>query len=160
MGLGSLGGALVAASRARPTPRLLAVSAAAFGVAMLLDAVAPSLDFELVALALTGVTSITFMATANATLQLTSRPEMRGRVMAIYMLFFLGSTPIGGPIVGWIGQEWSARWSLAVGGMSCIVAALWAVPAVSTRWQRRRTQSDPMPAGEVAVASPGARAMV
>ena len=136
MGLGSLGGALVAASRARPTPRLLAASAAAFGVAMLLDAVAPTLGFELAALALTGATSITFMATANATLQLTSRPEMRGRVMAIYMLFFLGSTPIGGPIVGWIGQEWSARWSLAVGGVACLVAALWTVPAVSTRWQR------------------------
>jgi MFS family permease len=138
MGVGSLGGALVAASRARPTLRLLAVSASAFGVAMLFDAVAPSLGLEMAALALTGVTSITFMATANATLQLTSRPEMRGRVMAIYMLFFLGSTPIGGPIVGWIGGEWSARWSLAVGGISCLVAAAWTVPAVSVRWQARR----------------------
>jgi predicted MFS family arabinose efflux permease len=142
MGIGSLGGALVAATRARPTLRLLAVSAAAFGVAMLFDAVAPSLGLEMAALALTGVTSITFMATANATLQLTSRPEMRGRVMSIYMLFFLGSTPIGGPIVGWIGQEWSARWSLAIGGISCLVAALWTVPTVSTRSLRRRQLPD------------------
>jgi MFS family permease len=147
MGFGSLGGALVAASRARPTLRLLAVSAAAFGVAMLLDAVAPSLGFEMAALTLTGVTSITFMATANATLQLTSRPEMRGRVMSIYMLFFLGSTPIGGPIVGWIGQEWSARWSLAVGGISCLVAAVWTIPAVSTRWRRRQGLDGPLPEG-------------
>jgi MFS family permease len=138
MGVGSLGGALVAATRARPTIRLLALSATAFGVAMLGDAVAPSLGWEIAALILTGVASITFMATANATLQLTSRPEMRGRVMAIYMLFFLGSTPIGGPIVGWIGGEWSARWSFAVGGVSCLAAAAWTIPSVSTRWQGRR----------------------
>jgi MFS family permease len=138
MGIGSLLGALVAASRAQPTLRLLALSAAFFGIAMLADAVAPTLPLEMVALGLTGATSITFMATANATLQLTSRPEMRGRVMAIYMLFFLGSTPIGGPVVGWIGEHWSARWSLAIGGVSCLVAALWTIPSVSQRWQARR----------------------
>jgi MFS family permease len=138
MGVGSLVGALVAASRARPTVRLLGIAAAGFGIAMLLDAVAPSLGFEMAALVFTGIASITFMATANATLQLTSRPEMRGRVMAIYMMFFLGSTPIGGPIVGWIAGEWSARWSLAVGAVSCLVAAVWTVPVASTRWRARR----------------------
>jgi len=138
MGTGSLVGALVAASRARPTLRLLGLAAAGFGVTMLFDAVAPALGLEMVALALTGIASITFMATANATLQLTCRPEMRGRVMAIYMMFFLGSTPIGGPIVGWIAGEWSARWSLAVGAVSCLAAAVWTIPVASTRWQARR----------------------
>jgi MFS family permease len=139
IGIGSLFGALVAASRARPTVRLLATSSFAFGVAMLLDAVAPSLALELVALVVTGAASITFMATANATLQLTSRPEMRGRVMAIYMLLFLGSTPIGGPLVGWISGQWGARWSLAIGGVSCVAAAALAVPRLR-RVRRARRQ--------------------
>ena len=140
MGLGSLIGALVAAARAKPSVRLLASASVAFGVTMLLDAVAGSLALEMVALFLTGITSITFMASANATLQLTSRPEMRGRVMAIYMLLFLGSTPIGGPLIGWIGQQWSARWSLAVGGISCLVAALFAVPVLARGWRARQRQ--------------------
>jgi MFS family permease len=128
IGIGSLLGALMAASRARPTIRLLAISSLAFGVTMLADAVAATLALEMAALVLTGMASITFMASANATLQLTSRPEMRGRVMAVYMLLFLGSTPIGGPLVGWISAQWGARWSLAVGGVACIGAAALTVP--------------------------------
>lgn len=150
MAIGSLFGALFAASRAAPTIRLLAGGAALFGVAMLLDAVAPTLPLEMAALALTGLASITLMAAANATLQITSRPEMRGRVMAIYLLFFLGSTPIGGPIVGWIAGEWSARWSLAVGGVACLVATALAVPALGVRTQRRAVE-DPDAVREPAV---------
>jgi MFS family permease len=152
MAIGSLFGALLAASRSRPTVRLLAGAAAAFGVSMLLDAVAPTLGLEMAALALTGVTSITLMATANATLQITSRPEMRGRVMAIYMLFFLGSTPIGGPIIGWIAGEWSARWSLAVGGLSCLAAAAWALPSVRGRREGSRAEPAAAVTGEPAPA--------
>jgi MFS family permease len=139
IGVGSLVGALIAASRARPTVRLLGVAAGGFGISMLFDAAAPALGLETAALVVTGIASVTFMATANVTLQLTSRPEMRGRVMAIYMMFLLGSTPIGGPIVGWIGGEWSARWSLAVGAVACLVAAAWTIPVASTRWQDRRS---------------------
>ncbi len=73
---------------------------------------------------LLGVTSITFMATANTTCQLTSVPEMRGRVMALYGLVFLGSTPIGGPIVGWISQQCGPRYGMAVGGVATVAAAL------------------------------------
>jgi MFS family permease len=135
LGLGSLGGALVAATRARPTVRLLAGASIAFGLAMLLDAVAVTQGMEMVALGLTGIASITFMAAANATLQLTSRPDMRGRVMAIYMLLFLGSTPFGGPLVGWIAGEWSVRWSLAVGATSCLVAAMFAIPVAARTWR-------------------------
>jgi len=137
IGVGSLVGALAVASRAQPTTRLLAISAAGFGAAMLLDAVAPQRGLEVPALIVTGVASVTFFATANAALQLTSRPEMRGRVLAIYVFLFLGSTPIGGPIIGWISGMWSARWALAVGGFACLVAAAFAVPAVSIRWQAR-----------------------
>jgi len=127
MGVGSLGGSLIAASRRTVNRRLLAGAATAFGVTMLLDAVAMNLGVELVFLAFTGMATITFMSTANATVQLTSRPEMRGRVMSIYMLLFLGSTPIGSLIMGWISANFGPRWSLAVGGISCLIAATFAI---------------------------------
>jgi MFS family permease len=129
LGVGSLVGALAVASRRAPTMRLLTVAAAGFGVAMVFDAIAPAIGLEVPALILTGTFSVAFFATANATLQLTSRPELRGRVLAIYVFLFLGSTPIGGPIVGWISGAWSARWGLAVGAIACLAAAL-AAPAV------------------------------
>jgi MFS family permease len=124
MGLGSMVGALGVASRLRPTPKLLVGSCGVFGVVMLASAVAPTLMSEYVVIVLLGVTSIAFMAAANTTCQLTSVPEMRGRVMALYGLVFLGSTPIGGPIVGWISQQWGPRYGMAVGGVATVVAAL------------------------------------
>ena len=123
MGVGAIVGALGAASRVRPTVKLLVGSCAAFGVAMLGGAVAPSLIAEEVFMVLVGAASISFMATANATLQLTSIPEMRGRVMALYGLVFLGSTPIGGPIVGWISEQFGPRYGLALGGLASVMAA-------------------------------------
>ncbi|MDQ1393976.1 MAG: hypothetical protein QOF30_2953 [Acidimicrobiaceae bacterium] len=123
MGVGSMVGALGVASRLRPTAKLLVGSCMAFGVVMLASAVAPTLLSEDVLIVLLGLTSITFMATANTTCQLTSVPEMRGRVMALYGLVFLGSTPIGGPIVGWISQSFGPRYGLAVGGVATVAAA-------------------------------------
>jgi MFS family permease len=154
LGFGALVGALVAASRSKPTTMLLATAALAFGAMMLADAVAPTLAWEMVALALTGATSITFMSTANATVQLTSRPEMRGRVMSLYMLLFLGSTPIGGPIVGWIGERYGARWSLAIGGISCLVAAAVTVPALTAGRRQLRGIVSPE-AGDASTAGAG-----
>ncbi len=143
IGVGSLFGALAVASRGRPTVGLLTAAAAVFGVAMVLDAVAPVLAVEVPFLIVTGVASVAFFATANATLQLTSRPELRGRVLAIYVFLFLGSTPIGGPIVGWISGQWNARWALAVGGVACLIAAGLGLPAVrDVRLQFRRRHGD------------------
>ena len=130
MGIGSLVGALLAASRKRVSVRLLAVAAVCFGISMALDAVAVTLGMEMVALALTGAAQITFMAIANVTIQLTSRADMRGRVMSIYMLLFLGSTPIGGPIMGWVCAHWGARWSLAIGAIACVVGAATILPLI------------------------------
>jgi MFS family permease len=79
-----------------------------------------------------GAFSMMFIATANSTLQLTSRHEMRGRVMAVYALVFLGSTPIGGPLIGWISQQWGARAGLFLGGALSLVAA------VAAAWGLRR----------------------
>jgi MFS family permease len=123
MGVGSMVGALGVASRLRPTAKLLVGSCMAFGIVMLASAVAPTLLSEDILIVLLGLTSITFMATANTTCQLTSVPEMRGRVMALYGLVFLGSTPIGGPIVGWISQSFGPRYGLAVGGVATVAAA-------------------------------------
>ena len=123
MGLGALFGALFAARRSAPTPRLLAGAALSLGVAMLAAALAPTLWWEVLCMIACGATAITFMATANATLQLSSRADMRGRVMALYMVLFVGSTPIGGPIVGWIAQHSNPRWSLVLGGVAGLVGA-------------------------------------
>jgi MFS family permease len=123
MGIGSVVGALGVASKLQPTAKLLVGSALAFGTVMVVSAVVPTLMSEYVLMVLMGTTSITFMATANSTCQLTSVPEMRGRVMALYGLVFLGSTPIGGPIVGWISQDFGPRWGLAVGGIATLLVA-------------------------------------
>jgi MFS family permease len=138
MGLGSMVGALATASRSRPTARVLLWSSVAFGVLMVAAAYAPSLGLELVVMPFFGAASITFMATANSTLQLNSSPEMRGRVMALYVLVFLGSTPIGGPIVGWVAQQWGPRASVALGGVSCFVGAALAAGALLRAARRRR----------------------
>jgi MFS family permease len=147
MGLGSMVGALVTAARSRPTARLLVGASVTFGFLMLVAAAAPTLPFELVVMPLFGAASITFMATANSTLQLNSSPEMRGRVMALYVLVFLGSTPIGGPIVGWVAQTWGPRASVALGGVACLVgAALASGSLLRSRRRHLRGRPEPVPA--------------
>jgi predicted MFS family arabinose efflux permease len=129
---GSVLGGLLVAARARPTPERLVFSCALFGVLILLTAAAPSLPLALGLLMLTGASSIFFAAMCNTTIQLAASPEMRGRVMALYVVAFLGSTPIGGPIVGFVGQAFGGRASLAVGGVATLLAA-----ALGWRWMSR-----------------------
>jgi MFS family permease len=124
MGVGAVIGGLIVAAVGRTGIRTLSLAAAAFGVLMLLAALAPSLPVELVALALVGWASISFMATGNSTLQLTAAPSMRGRVMALWFVAFQGSTPIGGPIVGWTMAVAGARAGLGLGGIACVLVAL------------------------------------
>ena len=124
MGAGSLVGALTAAARSKPTPTLLIGASAALGLAMFGVAASPSLPVAIFVLALAGGATITFLSTANSMLQLSSSSEMRGRVMSLYLIVFLGSTPIGGPIVGWIAQHYSTRLSFAVGGVAAVVGAV------------------------------------
>jgi len=123
MGLGAVVGGLVAASRARPTRRKLGLAAVVFGAAVLLASVMPTFAAMVVVLPLVGAASITFISLANTSLQLSARPEMRGRVMALYSVAFMGSTPVGGPIVGWVGQAIGPRAALVLGGVTAIVAA-------------------------------------
>jgi MFS family permease len=100
MGIGAVVGGLLVAARGKTGLRPLTLAAAGFGVAMALATLAPNLAVELIALALVGFGSISFMSTGNSTLQLNAAPEMRGRVMSLWFVAFQGSTPIGGPIVG------------------------------------------------------------
>jgi len=122
MGGGAVVGGLYTASKRRHSPTALSWAAMAFGGFILLAAVAPTLEIELLALVLVGATSITFLALGNTTLQLAAAPEMRGRVMALWAVAFLGSTPIGGPIIGWIGEHVGPRWGLGVGGVAALLA--------------------------------------
>ncbi len=123
MGIGAVVGGLIAAHRARPTPRLLQVLALVFGGLLAAVALAPTLVTASVLIVFMGAASIGFIATANATLQLTSDPAMRGRVMALYAMAFLGTTPIGAPLVGAIAQWTSPRVALLSGAVATVVAA-------------------------------------
>jgi len=131
MGAGAAVGGLVSAARPQPRARALCVAAIGWGIAILLAAVAPTMPLELAALAFVGYGSITFNSMAKTTLQLAAEPMMRGRVMALWGLAWLGSTPIGGSIVGWIGPEAGARWSLVLGGVPTVLCGLLALPALS-----------------------------
>ena len=149
--LGSLAGALFAASRARPTRRLLIGAGASFGVLMLATSVAPNVFLAGVLLVAVGVAVMLFLATANTTLQLNSDPAMRGRVMALYGLLFLGSTPVGGPLLGWISETWGPRVGLALGGAISLAAALAAVGSIRARRRYRSREAGAVPgAGEAA----------
>jgi MFS family permease len=123
MGAGAIIGGLFAAHRAKPTPRLLHTLALVFGVLLCGVAFAPSLVVVSVVIVFMGAASIGFIATANATLQLQAEPAMRGRVMSLYAMAFLGSTPIGAPLVGAIAQWSNPRIAIAVGGVATVLAA-------------------------------------
>jgi MFS family permease len=124
MGLGSVAGALAAGARGKVGPRLLVAAAAAFGVCLMLVAAAPTLPLQLAALVPLGGISVTFAAGVNSSLQLLVEPAMRGRVMALYSVVFLGSTPIGAPIVGWIAEVAGPRAALLLGAAAALIAAL------------------------------------
>jgi predicted MFS family arabinose efflux permease len=121
---GSLLGAMYAATRKHPTRRLLVMSAIAFGALELMAAFAPTLGVAYLAFPTVGLAGMLFISTANSTVQLNSSPVMRGRAMSLFSLVLLGSTPIGGPIIGWISETWSPRAALAVGGAATLAAAL------------------------------------
>jgi MFS family permease len=121
--IGSLAGALMSARRTSINVKDITLAALGFGVAMIALALAPNLAFAYLFGVGVGVASITFMTASTAIVQLRSDPSMRGRVLALQAIVFLGSTPIGGPIVGWVSQEFGARWGVMIGGISAVVAA-------------------------------------
>ena len=123
MGAGAVAGGLVVAARGRTGLRPLVAAAGSFGVFVLGAALAPGLPLELAALVLVGAASVSFISVANSTLQLSSPPQMRGRVMGLWIVAFQGSTPIGGPLIGWIISRSDARTGLLVGSAAALTAA-------------------------------------
>ena len=146
MGGGAVVGGLISAARSRPRTRALCLAAVGWGIAILAAAVAPSMALELTALVFVGYGSITFNSLAKTTLQLAAKPEMRGRVMALWALAWLGSTPIGGPIVGWAGQAFGARWALVIGGVAALACGVLALPALTRIDRRPAPDTSPAPA--------------
>jgi MFS family permease len=141
MGIGAVAGGLVVAARGHIGLPTLTVAAAAFGGTLLLAALAPSLPVELAALVLAGWASVSFMSTGNSTLQLTADPSMRGRVMSLWFVAFQGSTPIGGPIIGWVIAEAGARAGLGVGALTCVFVALVGLLTIRRQTGRARHRS-------------------
>ena len=120
--LGALGGALLAARRVRPGLRLLLATAGAFGLLEVATGLMPGFWSFLVMLVPTGLAVITFTTTANSTTQLASAAGMRGRVMGLYLLVFLGGAPLGSPMAGWIAEQFGPRMSMVCGGLISVAA--------------------------------------
>jgi MFS family permease len=123
MAVGSVAGALAAGARGRVSPRILVGAATGFGALELLAAAAPSLPLQVLALVPLGAMTVTFSAGVNSTMQLAVAPAMRGRVMALYSVVFLGSTPIGAPLVGWLAEVAGPRVGMALGATAALAAA-------------------------------------
>ncbi len=139
MGVGAVVGGLVTAARGRTGLRPMLIACAGFGLAMLLCALSPALPIAYLALLLVGWGSVSFIAIGNSTIQLSSAPNMRGRAIALWQVAFQGTTPIGGPFIGWIIAATGARSGQMVGALSCGIAI-----AAGAVIGRRRLSSIPV----------------
>ncbi len=142
MGAGAVIGGLVAAARRNRSPRRLAHTALAFGLVTLAAALAPSVIAEGIVLLAVGAASVTLLSLGNATLQLEADPEMRGRVMSLWSVSFLGTTPIGGPLVGFVAGTLGARFGLGLGALAALGAGVYGWLVLPGR-QRAPTGSAP-----------------
>lgn len=133
MAVGTLAGALLAARRSRPRLRFLLGGALGLGVFTILGSVAPSFWAYAALLIPVGLASITFLNSCNTSIQLSVEPQFRGRVLALYLAILQGGTALGSPLVGWIGSQFGARWSVAAGGIVVLLAGIAAVIAVTRR---------------------------
>ncbi|NRQ49848.1 MFS transporter [Aeromicrobium stalagmiti] len=133
MAVGSLAGALLAARRARPRLRFVVIAGASFSVVEIVAGLMPTYTTFAAVLPLLGLCALTMITSANATIQLTSSPMMRGRVAALYLMVFMGGTPFGAPLVGWVGETFGARWMLIGGGGLTLVGI-----ALATAWYLHR----------------------
>ena len=120
-------GALLAARRGRIRHRLVIMAAVVFGVAEIVAGLLPSYLAFAICTPLLGLSLLTMLNSANTTVQLSTDPMMRGRVMALYMMVVMGGTPLGAPVVGWVGATFGARWTLIGGGVVTILGTALAV---------------------------------
>jgi MFS family permease len=124
MAVGSLTGALMAARRTRIRLRLVAGAGLLFGVVEIVAGLSPTYLVYMLIVPLLGFSALTMITAANTTMQLATAPHLRGRVMALYLMVFMGGTPLGSPFIGWIGGQFGARWTLIVGGGLTILGVL------------------------------------
>ncbi|WP_203416602.1 MFS transporter [Jiangella ureilytica] len=136
MGLGAIVGGLALAGLLRPTTDGLAITGVVFAVLLMCTAVAPTLEVAYVLLFCLGASSTAFRAVATSLVQVRADPEMRGRTMALLVMAVGGTTPLGGPLIGWVAETLGARVALALGGVATLVAA-----SVTWLYLRRRTTS-------------------
>jgi MFS family permease len=134
--VGALAGALAAAHRKSIGVRTVSLSALAYGASMAVMAVVPNTATAFVAGVLVGLASISFLTSSTAIVQIEAAPDMRGRVLALQAMLFLGSTPIGGPIVGFVAQQWGARYSIGLGAIAAAGAGAWGL------WKARTARPD------------------
>ncbi len=128
LALGSLTGALVGARRtSRPRPRLVITAGLAFGTIEVVLGLMPTYLAFAALTPLLGFSLLTMLNAANTTVQLSTGPAMRGRVMALYMTVIMGGTPIGSPVIGWVGATFGARWTLIGGGLMSLLGIAIAV---------------------------------
>jgi MFS family permease len=126
LGLGAFVGAIAMANRqTSPSVRRLALFSMSFGGLLAVSGIVPTFPLAMVAMVPVGYASMLFAITANSTLQRFTRPDMRGRVMALYTTIFLGSTAIGGPITGWAAERWDAPATFVACGLLAAIAGLW-----------------------------------
>ena len=140
MGVGAVVGGLFTAARGRTGIRAMVIASTGFGCAIMVCAYAPNLAVVYIAMLFAGWASVSFISIGNSTIQLAARPEMRGRVISLWQVAFQGTTPIGGPLVGWIIAASDPRTGLAVGGVACLVAAV-----AGILYTRPRTKADDAP---------------
>jgi MFS family permease len=145
MAVGSLAGALLAARRVHVRVRLVAAAGVGFGVTEVVAGLMPSyVSFALVC-PLIGLCTLTMLNSANAIMQLESEPALRGRVMALYMTIVMGGTPVGSPFIGWVGQQFGARWTLLGGGALVIVGVVLAVALFARPTRGAEPRAEPRP---------------
>lgn len=154
MGAGAIVGGLWVAARGRTGTLPLVKSATGFGVAILLAAAAPTFPTILAAMVLVGFSSVTYMSKGNSTVQLAADPMMRGRVLSLWAVAFMGTTPIGGPIAGWVCEQFGARAGLVLGGVACLAGAALGAAYLRSASGRRAAAANRAPHEEPAPAEP------
>lgn len=140
MAVGSLAGALFAARRRTPHMRTVVLAGFAFGVLEIASGLMPNYVTFALILPLLGLSALTMVTSANAMIQMTSSPQMRGRVSSLYIMVFLGGTPAGAPLIGWIGEEFGARWTLIGGGAASLVGIILATVIYARLQGMRRSE--------------------
>jgi predicted MFS family arabinose efflux permease len=153
LGVGSLAGALWVAHFGRASTRIMISAALALGVAMTAATLAPTLAVELAVLPAVGITSMVLLCMATAVCNEETAPEMRGRVMALLSVAFLGSTPIGAPVIGWVSEAIGPRAGLGIGAIAAIATGLVAILFVRARSEIETADVVPVEPEEIAIAS-------